>query len=204
MKASIECPLCEKRYTVSETMLGKKVKCRDCGSSFSATFAVDPPSTTQPIPAVEEGESFSFAAANSKPSFTTSSKNVSGFIDAFFALFDWRFKRYLTPWVVRVTWIVFLALVAMWLLTICLGVVISLFPFDSPAPANRRFPQFDKPESSGLPLYARYIAGLITMVTTSILGVLWVRVILELVVVRFNMAESLRSLENDLKVARKN
>ena len=42
------------------------------------------------------------------------------------------------------------------------------------------------------------------MVTTSILGVLWGRVILELVVVRFNMAESLRSLENDLKVARKN
>ena len=195
MKTSIECPHCGKRYTVGEETLGKSVKCRECGNAFAVTFAVDAPSLVQPESTPEQ-DSFSINTSSAKQQLSSNRRHVSGFVDAFFALFDWRFQRYLTPWVVRVTWVVFLALVVMWLLTLCLGVIVSILPFDPPAPANREFGQFTQPQSSGLSLFARYIAGLVTMVTLSLLGVLWVRVTLELIIVRFNMAESLRSLEN--------
>ncbi len=194
MNTIIECPNCTKRYTIHPERVGKPVKCGQCNKEFLAKRHTENPPQTEP-----EMENDSPSISINVPRETRSRKtDITSFAEFFLGLFDWRFRRYLTPWIVRVTWIVFLLMTAMWLLILLIGFIVSITPVDStsirPKPVNNPFQQFKQPETStGGTL--QYVAMLISVAITTLLGVLWVRVILELVIVRFNMAHSLETIE---------
>ena len=58
------CPLCHTRLDVSAELAGRRIKCRDCGSSFEVPPAAAPP---QPNPMEEIGDEYALAAVPEAP-----------------------------------------------------------------------------------------------------------------------------------------
>jgi hypothetical protein len=134
-------------------------------------------------------------------------------------LFDLSFTRYVTPLIVKITWVLALALAAVWLLTVIVGLIISSLPevevsqrTEQPAPTLPSRPtrpaepaqphwEFGPPrivERAGDASYdaALKVVIVITQVVAIVLFLLWVRVALEAVIVIFHMAASLRSIDD--------
>jgi hypothetical protein len=115
------------------------------------------------------------------------------------AIFDWKFEYYLTPWIVRIVWIIFLASTFSIFLISAFTLVVSLLPeFSSAVPASPWRPH-ESPSPDFLPswlalrlvkvvLFAAY-----TVWTT--MGILMMRMILEMIIVVFRIAEDIGVLK---------
>ena len=120
-------------------------------------------------------------------------------------LFDWKFEKYLTPWIVRATWVVCVALAALWLSLIVFATVWAMVPDIESNSSERPNVPFEGPEfrAPTLPrwLTARVasVLGGITLACSVILGVLWLRVLLETVIVLFNIATTLTSIDQKIQ-----
>jgi hypothetical protein len=58
MPFTIECPQCQRKLNVPETLLGRRVKCPSCGVEFEAS---ETPSASAPPPAPAEEPGYGFA-----------------------------------------------------------------------------------------------------------------------------------------------
>jgi len=123
-------------------------------------------------------------------------------------LFDWKFKKYLTPWIVRATWIIFLVLVGIWLALQLLGIVLFILSLVAPSTelmeqqGNFGAPQFE-PANRDLKGWATGVFVSAQVVIVGFVLILWVRVVLESIIVLFNIAASLDSIDNKTKAAPK-
>jgi hypothetical protein len=98
-------------------------------------------------------------------------------------IFDWRFEYYLTPWIIRVLWVVFLLLIAFMIIMHTIGLATSLL--ETPPPPLYLLPWLK------ILFYVRSVAG-------SIVSVLVVRVLLEMFLFIFHIAEDIGTLKNKL------
>ena len=117
------------------------------------------------------------------------------------ALFDWRFEYYLTPWIIRFLWIAFLLITAVLFLLNTFGLIAGLLPDLSSSPAQPNWGGGNEPGGFALPswltvrfvkilLYVMYIIG-------SIIGILVTRMILEMIIVVFRIAEDIGTLKRN-------
>jgi hypothetical protein len=125
-----------------------------------------------------------------------------------FDLFDLSFNRYVTPLIVKITWVLALVLSGVWLALVILAFGMSMLPElpDAPSSAPRFRPQphrefttpfdsaFENARSQTFLQILRVVAFLTQIVAVS-LFLLWMRVALESVIVIFNIAASLRSID---------
>jgi hypothetical protein len=122
-------------------------------------------------------------------------------------LFDWKFEKYLTPWIVRFTWLAVLVIAGLWLTFVTISLLLSFLPdvstptsdFDpsSPFSVSPRSPRFETSLSDSPWLWNlvfRIVGGL-TILFATLIWLLWIRVLLESAIVIFNIAKSLASID---------
>jgi hypothetical protein len=121
-------------------------------------------------------------------------------------LFDFKFQKYLTPWVVRYTWICVLSMAAFGTIGSVVAFAIELVPVSETRPAaevrDGHFPsRASEPrvEPSAVSVWTSKqvlkVVGLIFGFVMTALFVLWVRVVLECVIVIFDISQSLKTME---------
>ena len=116
------------------------------------------------------------------------------------ALFDWRFEYYLTPWIIRFLWIAFLLIIVVLFVLNTLGLIWGLLPDMSSAPAHSNWGRgMPEPTGPGLPdwLTVRFAKVVLYVVSVigSIIGILVTRMMLELMIVVFRIAEDIGVLK---------
>ncbi|HEV7282373.1 MAG TPA: DUF4282 domain-containing protein [Pirellulaceae bacterium] len=124
-------------------------------------------------------------------------------------IFDWRFKKYLTPYIVRAAWIFCLFVSALWLGMIGLSTALMLAP-DPPQRSSTfdrssfESPRYSPPTALQKALGSEVLPRIFALVmgVTSAVGVLltllFMRVLLESVIVLFNIAATLVSIETEV------
>ena len=120
-------------------------------------------------------------------------------LEAFFWLFDIRFERYLTPWIIRVSWILFLIFAALALVGWTLSAVGGGLGDASPDMLARP----GRPSSPTKPIVSveaiiRFI-NTVKIVIGVCLLVLYIRVFCECIIVIFNIAASLKAIESNTR-----
>lgn len=125
-------------------------------------------------------------------------QTASGLLD----IFDWKFEKYVTPIIVRFTWVVCVLLAALVIVLILLVLVLVLAPelpvqgvADTPSNFNRpseyRFVQMPT-------WFTRRVFAIGWAVGSAVgiaLSLLWTRALLETLIVVFNIASSLSSID---------
>jgi hypothetical protein len=121
-------------------------------------------------------------------------------------IFDWKFEKYLTPWIVRITWIAVLVITTLWLFFVMVSFILSFLPdvvasappgSFGPSPRFPPSPRFETGLAGNAWLWLtvfRIIAAATTFVST-IIGLLWIRVLLEGAIVIFHIAKTLASID---------
>lgn len=117
------------------------------------------------------------------------------------ALFDWRFEYYLTPWIIRALWLCFLVLAVVGFCFTTIGLVWGLLPEMSTTSAPPDFGGggYTRPSDPLLPRWlttrvAQVIAYVVSVIG-SIIGILVTRMMLELMIVVFRIAEDIGFLK---------
>jgi hypothetical protein len=132
-----------------------------------------------------------------------------------FNIFDWRFKKYLTPWILRVTWVFILFVTALWVAGNLFDILSSWLPEMDWASNERAIDRRDIPGDLGpakpvLPRWliewmircgstiARTMFGIAKIAAGAIM-LLLLRVVFEVAIVLFNIATTLTTIETDLR-----
>ena len=123
-------------------------------------------------------------------------------------IFDWRFKKYLTPWIVRVTWLIVLFVAALWVIYQMFNFFAAWLPeirWDTGTNITD-FANTQNREPAAEPMLPfwfkiRFLNSLwaITMIAITAIVMLWIRVALEMAIVLFNIATTLTGIENQIK-----
>jgi len=122
-------------------------------------------------------------------------------------VFDWKFSKYLTPWILRVTWVVVLVIAPLLVLLQLIQIVGIWLPdlqWTSDAGSNVA-DRLDRAVPRG-PMLPWWFTGRVAATVwqiSSIAGIavaiLWIRVVLELAIVLFNIATTLTTIEVEIK-----
>ena len=193
-------------------LAGRKVACPKCGASFvvpaSASGVAVTPAAAAAAPAAPTapGDAFSSISSAARGKIVRGAQRRLKRSNSALDLLDWRFEKYLTPWIVRVTWIVVLTLSAIWLLLLTIGLAASMLPQGSGETVTRSSSDssytvrsFGTPRSGASAYVIRNTVAVMTYVTALFglaLFLLWVRVMLESLIVLFNIAESLNTIDS--------
>jgi hypothetical protein len=196
------CPACKLPLDITPQMAGQEMACPRCAAQFRAP----PPASPPPLP------TFQPVADSPGPAVAPRTRPRRPFNDqatSLLDLFDLSFTRYVTPLIVKITWVLALTLGAVWLVVIVLGLIASSLPVaEQSEPTRSTRPSRPQPQFEFRPpeiaervgdasfAVAFRIVLLITQVIGVILFLLWVRVGLEAVIVVFHMAASLRSIDD--------
>ena len=226
MEIAAKCPHCAQAMMVPNHLAGKQVRCPGCNPVLSV-----PPTTSSlpPAPPPEQSsvsdeslyselseQKIARAGLGTKSSVShhRGVKRKWQSSSSIWDVFDFQFRRYVTPLIVKITWIVFLAVTAAWL-TFAVAIFVMALPGNSelsfssntgfPSDVSVSSPQYRQgriAESPGpfwkLSEAALFkVAMMITTVILASIGVLWVRVVLEAIIVIFNIAETLSEIRNE-------
>lgn len=122
-------------------------------------------------------------------------------------IFDWRFKKYLTPWILRATWLIVLLVAALWVLYQSFSFMGAWLPemgWDTGVAndfAGR--PQREVSREPVLPFWfqLRAMKSLlaVTKIAATAIVMLWIRVAFEVAIVLFNIATALTAIEADVR-----
>lgn len=197
---SVKCPQCGRRLRLKPDFEADLVSCPACQKKFRIRHPQ--PGIEIEVPEVPEIDSLVFSseatdsnsASNSIPLFGSRRNrlaNSGNILD----VFDLTFQKYVTPLIVRITWVVFLTSVA---IGICLA-TLSLITFLT---NGQNAVGWNGPSSSSfLPAFLvesprlLRITAYIVQLTAFTLSVLWVRLALESVIVVFDMSNSLKAIK---------
>jgi len=127
-----------------------------------------------------------------------------------FDIFDWRFRKYLTPWILRITWAIVLvvaSLLILLLLVQVVGIWLPDFQWSEIAASGvgdrTRHMETRTPSETWLPFWLRIrivrTVWQITQIAATAISILWIRVLLELAIVLFNIATTLSSIDVGIK-----
>lgn len=125
-------------------------------------------------------------------------QNATGILD----IFDWKFEKYVTPIIVRITWVICVVLAALAVVLVIIGLIFQMLPeiqiseSGSGAPDGRPTIEYRTPE---VPFWLQKRIWAISQAVGSLFGIvifiLWTRVLSETVIVIFNIATSLSSID---------
>lgn len=188
MSGLIYCPHCRGPLQDDGTLAGQSLICPRCRGQFDVP---GPPPRQQFV--AEPSHSSAYSAAIARRF-----KESNSLLDI---LVDFRFEKYITPIIVRATWIVALISIFAFLLLMLGVLVMSILPPEGAQPPAHPN-QWGAPNVPAKPakswgmdssvisicLYAGLVVG-------AFLALLWLRVALEGVIVIFNIAESLVSID---------
>lgn len=202
-----QCSGCGKRIRAPEAAAGRAVKCSGCGSTVQVPSSavtvmgdLNVNRSSQPPEPSQSSEQMRFDDS-SEPTIPLKDNSSSTFapwrwIDN---VFDFRFRRYLTPYIIRAFWI--LALVGT-LVFLVQSTLIAPFS-DKPdidtlrGTAKQTVPTAKPSELSKS--FSEILAWVITSVLKTIgciLLLMFIRVAAELAIVVFNISKDLKRLEN--------
>jgi len=206
---TVACPFCNHAIANNATLAGQLVNCPRCRQNFHM-----PPAVPAPAPAQTASP---FEGMFDETPRSRSSRRLQP-VERFsiWYVFDWKFEKYLTPWVLRAYWILAVVGAAVWLIFCSVYVIDALFP-EQPArkavaeahgarfewPPNERVHNERSPaEPSAWQLrwrdFGRRLGFFLLEVGATVLGLLTVRIACELVIVLFNIASSARAIEKSL------
>ena len=222
-----KCPGCAKALSIADHLGGQVRTCPNCEIKFRVPAAphadsqADDAAThddfAQPAAERETEPSIEEPPVGGIPNFeprhspaTTSDASVfwrkargSNFS---LALFDFKFEHYLTPWIIRFSWICVLCLAAVWILFLSYRFVSSSFSGSDPVTptlstspdALNQMLEGLMSQQSPLGFFSSFggraimtLSGLVAILLT----VLWTRVMLETLIVIFNISNTLKSIE---------
>ena len=206
MPRRIPCPNCGVSLSVPEAGI-RSGTCPSCGHNVSVP-GMEPP----PVPDLDSGLP-TIEVTRKKANVRTRRRSNSSQLtlsNSVFDLLDFRFKKYLTPWIIRLTWILVLAWATICVLVILFGFVVSWLPSiqdATPSRPSQSSPFEDSPDEPSVEFDPSPITewfsqrlsasiGLVTLLFGIVLSVLWARVVLELAIVLFNIATTLGSIND--------
>ncbi len=179
--ATIACPNCQSALTIDESFAGQALQCPFCSHQFVLASPLTPQKPFEPPIA-------------STPTYNTTVsarfKKSSSILDA---ILDFRFEKYVTPVIIRITWILTLIIAAMLLIFQLYVDVASLFPESPSATAPPSDFEF-RPDGRVVDKLVQFGFFLVRY-TGIFMALLWVRVWLETMIVLFNIAQSLISID---------
>jgi hypothetical protein len=204
---TIACPNCQQPLQIAPELAGQELACPRCQSHFVI------PGGGPVSPPLNVG---SAAGAAPAPGFQIqeSRRPLHNQSASLLDLFDFSFTRYVTPLIVKITWVLALTLSVVWLLIVIAGLIITALPEievsearKSEAPQQGRFeyeikapPIIERTGEAGYAVALRIvIAG--TQLVTIVLFLLWLRVALEAVIVIFHMAANVKSIDEKTRKA---
>jgi len=127
---------------------------------------------------------------------------------SFLDIFDLSFTRFVTPLIVKITWILVLLCGFLWIASLALSFVVGLgsdLIGKSDTPSRPNFSAYSEPDraeptssgvSASMALFVIKAVGFITFAVAGLTGVLWMRVILEGIIVIFKIAETLTDIRS--------
>jgi hypothetical protein len=208
MSQIVTCRNCGSRWSLPPQTTGN-VPCPNCQQPLlpvGATAVVTPPVTPPPpppppqqppTPPVSQQPAVSpLATLNLRGRYRSAALRTMSESKSPLDLFDWKFEKYLTPWIVRFTWLAVLIVTGLWLTFVGLSFILSFFPelaFSS-SPFSRS-PRIGISDDPWLWLLIFRVIGLCTTLIATIVSLLWTRVLLESAIVIFNIAKSLASID---------
>lgn len=217
MSQVVACRNCGSQWTLPPQVTGQ-IPCPKCGQSLlaSSTAAVvtpppppprqpPPPQTPPATPSPGTNPVPQSVNLNLRGKYRAAALRTFQESNSPLDLFDWKFEKYLTPWIVRITWIAVLLMTALWLFFLMVSFTLSFLPeIAASTPPNAfgtspRLSPTPRMETAyfGSPrvwLMVGRIIALATSLVTTIIGLLWLRVALESAIVLFHIAKSLASI----------
>ena len=183
--SEITCPHCGQQVGNAPHLLGQTVACPRCNRQFMMPGQAAPTLMSTPI-----SSSFQKAASQRfKPA------------TSIFDVFDLRFETYVTPIIIRTTWVLFLIAAAIYLLQTTYESFIPAFRSTRSVASSLEY-EVNSMRATAELASNRWISTLtsyaIRLLTLSI-ALLWVRVCLETTIVIFNIATSLHSIDQKTK-----
>ena len=207
------CPHCEARLRCPERLSGKESTCRKCGQRFlvpdraapvddlAPEFrAVKPPPLEKSSPPTPPAAAVSEAARSVGPQGTRRALSWKNF-------FDWKFERYMTPWIIRFTWVLSVIWAACVIVLLAISMVSSAMPsrekpqtdFRSQTDIDALMRSLSQQEQSTGARWTWKLIGYGTAAVVSILSLMGTRVVLECLIVVFKIADTAASIDRSLK-----
>ena len=137
--------------------------------------------------------------------------HLDGYVEArsLVEFFDFRFRRYLTPWIIRVSWPLVMTGALIWIMVVSYTFVSALIASgDLSVGPSENLPAASMAEEVAnqknlfviSPFFMKsglFLTGLITIT----LGLLWIRVVFETIILLFSIANTLRVIEDHEKTS---
>lgn len=227
---TIQCPSCRRTVNYEDKHIGKRVRCPKCGSPIRIPAIELPPLENSPTPESDApfftsiefrddpSQHRSDSMHSTQPEFSRSRrpKARERFIERFrpssnlLNIFDISFKHYVTPIIIRISWIIVLGMAALFLLMQLLSLFDDIATglaqsdgqrterstsVDDESPFSRLGGRESRKESKFTAALSNLFWRAVKVVAV-ILSVLWSRVTLEMFIVVFNIATTLHRIES--------
>ena len=218
----------------------ESVRCIDCGGKYRLGQKPRKLPTSDPFPGIQTNASQ--AGPDTSPPPPVEPNPTAGgeglginverrrraepkrsFFENLLLVFDWKFEHYLTPWIVRITWVLLLFMLALSVVSVVATSIADAIPKSDlklELPAKEKKPEHKAgrkpepkrdwnlaPENTSVSLQdilfgdrnsvAVGILRTFAAVFAAFWALLWTRVALELIIVVFNIAASLKRMESD-------
>lgn len=121
--------------------------------------------------------------------------------------FDFRFRRYLTPWIIRISWPLVMTGAMIWIVIVSYTFVSSLIasgdlsvgPSENPSAVSAADEPSDREQLFVVSPFFMKSGMFLTGMITIVLSVLWIRVVFETIILLFSIANTLRVIEDHEK-----
>ncbi len=179
---SFSCPHCGNVLEDDGSLVGQQVVCPHCRRQFIMPGAVAPPIG---VPRITPPPVSVLAARRTQQGSAS---------DVLFHFFDWRFEHYLTPWIIRIMWVLFLVGAALSIVSFgldAIGVEVGdVFGGRGPVDFRPGGPIGHR-EPNGAFVFASRVVWFVVKCIALAMLLLYVRVVLETLIVLFNIATTL-------------
>jgi predicted nucleic-acid-binding Zn-ribbon protein len=187
---AISCPKCRAAMEFDASIAGRAVACPKCGQQFTLPQIAAPVAVASISPAITPSFHSTVARRFKKPSSA-------------WDFLDFKFEKYLTPWIIRITWVMSCGMAVVLLLVLLVTFATNSAASDESAPievpAGDTF-DYKLPSRTTFATDATVrLTAFCVCVFLLILGLLWLRVVLETLIVVFNIATSVASIDEKTK-----
>lgn len=185
----------------SASNVGMRIRCPACNFTFPVPPLVSEPNKASSqehqapeTPVIHHDRGFSgsrtYQFADARARRKRDRNRANSFFEFIVYMFDPTFSKYVTPWIIRVTWTIVLLLVAYSLI---------LYAFDDLGEAIGW--NFSPPDTEAPNAKAREVVQLIykwvLRVSIAVLALLWTRVWLETCIVIFDISSTLKQISKN-------
>ncbi len=171
-------------------------------SSISAVEQISTPSTGNSTTPWE-------AIARQEDAARRYAVHLDGYVEArsMVEFFDFRFRRYLTPWIIRISWPLVMTGAMIWIVIVSYTFVSSLIasgdlsvgPSENPSAVSAADEPSDREQLFVVSPFFMKSGMFLTGMITIVLSVLWIRVVFETIILLFSIANTLRVIEDHEK-----